>query len=278
MAPPNKKITIEDEKKILELYKKGKTGPEILKELNFKFKGAKTIYDCIHKFGVKIKERWEYTNHDHFYFSSIDSPNKAYILGLLIADGWVDADRNVVGIQLTEEDAFIIEKIKEEWKTDNKIITCFKKPILRKDKAKTYICSPMKRISVNSPKMFEDLQRLGLKQNKSLVITLPLIGEEYDGDLFRGIIDGDGSIYVHSNGKDVCIRINGSHYLVAQSALYLTKRLGVTYRIPSINQSISYIDYSVKEDVVSLYNFIYKNIDESFCLERKRNVAKNYIM
>jgi DNA-binding NarL/FixJ family response regulator len=47
MTVPNKKITIEDEKIILELYKKGKSGPEILKELNFKFKTVKTIYDCI---------------------------------------------------------------------------------------------------------------------------------------------------------------------------------------------------------------------------------------
>jgi hypothetical protein len=278
MIVANKKITIEDEKKILELYKEGKTGVEILKAFNFKFKTPKTIYDCIKRFGVKTREKWEYSNHDHFYFSKIDSANKAYVLGLMLADGWIDTDRHTVAIQLTEDDAYIIEKIKEEWKTTNKIINCVRKPIVRKDTGKTYICKPMKRISIGSPKMLEDLKNLGLKQNKSLTITLPIIGEDYDGDLFRGIIDGDGSIYLHSNGKDICIRINGSHYLVAQSALYLTQRLGITYRIPAINDSISYIDYSIKEDVFSLYKFLYKNIDESFCIERKRDAIKNYIM
>ena len=273
----NKKITNDDEFKIIELYKLGKTGSEILKELNNKFKTVKTIYDCLKKFDVYRKEKWEYSNHDHFYFSNIDTPNKAYVLGLMTSDGWVCPERNIVGIQLQELDYYIIDKIKIEWKTDNKIIDCYKKPFQSLDGTKTYTPQVMKRISINSPKMIEDLKELGIIARKSKIVTLPIISEEIDSHLFRGIIDGDGSIYIHSNKKDICIRIVGSHYLVAQCCLYLHKRLGINYHHPSSKGNISFVDYSSKSEVIVLANFLYKDIDKSFCIERKRNIIESYI-
>jgi len=273
-----KKITNEDERKIIDLYKSGKTGSEILIELDNKFKTTKTVYDCLRRFGIPRKEKWEYSHHDHFYFSNIDTPNKAYVLGLMIADGWVSPERNTIGIQLQKSDGYIIEQIKTEWKTTNKIIDCKSRTFLSLNGTKIYTSQMLKRIAISSPKMIEDLKRWGVIARKSKIVTLPVISEELDSHLFRGIIDGDGCIYIHSNGKDICIRIAGSHYLVAQCCLYLHKRLGINYHHPSLEGNISYVDYSSKPEVVVLANFLYKDINESFCLERKRNIIESYII
>lgn len=273
-----KKITSDDERKIIELYEAGKSGPEILIELNNKFKTVKTIYDCLKKFGISRKEKWEYSHHDHFYFNKIDTPNKAYVLGLMVSDGWVSPEKNIVGVQLQKSDGYIIEQIKLEWKTNNKIIDCYKKSFLSLDGTKIYTPQMMKRIAVNSPKMIEDLKCLGISARKSKTVILPVVDEEVDSHLFRGIVDGDGSIYIHNNRKDICIRIVGSHYLVAQCCLYLHKRLGINYHYPSSRENISYVDYSSKSEVIILANFLYKDINKSFCIERKRNIIENYII
>jgi hypothetical protein len=274
--PPNKKITLEDEKNIIKWYSEdNKSAKEILALLKNKFKTTKTIYDILRKYTIKTKEKWEYSNHDHFYFSNIDTPNKAYILGLILSDGWIINKTNQIGIQLQEEDIEIIEKIKTEWKTENKILYLQKKPF-KGENGNIYYPKPMCRICINSPRMIEDLNKLGIVHRKSKIATLPLISKKLDGHLFRGIIDGDGSIYWHSNKNNLCIRILGSHYLVAQSCLYLTERLKLPYHRPFLRGNISTVDYSTIEEVQTLLNFIYKDIDRSFCIERKYNVAKNY--
>ena len=274
---PKKKITSEDEQLILRLYQEGKTGSEILFLLNGKFKTTKTIYDCLSKYRIKKKEKWEYSNHNHFYFDKIDTPNKAYVLGLMVADGWVCPKQNLIGLQLIEQDISIIKKVKKEWKTDNKIITCTKASFPNKDNTKIYTPTPMKRIAINSPKMIQSLSKLGVVHRKSKRVTLPFL-KEYDSHMFRGIIDGDGSIYTHSNKKDKCIRILGSHYLVAQACLYLHMRLAISYRRPSSRENISFVDYSREDDVLALAMFLYKDIEDSFCIERKKNVVKDFLI
>jgi hypothetical protein len=274
----NKKITSEDEREIISLYQQGFSGSEILYKFSGKFKTTKTIYDCLKRFGIDRKEKWQYSKHDHFYFNEINNANKAYVLGLMIADGWISPEKNLVAIQLQEKDIEIIKRIKKEWKTDNKIISCQKKPFKNKDGTKIYNPSMMNRIAVNSPKMIEDLYSLGIFARKSKNITLPCIGQDYDSHMFRGIIDGDGSIYNHSNGKNEGIRINGSHYLVAQACLYLYQRLGISYRRPSLNGNISFVDYTSESDILGLSLFLYKDIEDSFCIKRKKDVIKDYLI
>lgn len=272
----NQKITNNDEQKILSYYKDGKTASEILDLLDNKFKTRKTIYDCLKKFNIRTRESWEYVVLDHFYFSNIDTPNKAYILGLMLSDGWIQENYNQVGIQLQEDDLCIIEKIKEEWKSNNKLIYCPKKPFKSADGTKIYYPKPLWRILVSSSKMIENLKALGIVQRKSKIVTLPLL-KQFDSHMFRGIIDGDGSIYLHSNGKDICIRLLGSHYLIAQSCLYLHQKLGIDYHRPSLRGSISFVDYSSKEEVSILGKFLYSDIDKSFFIKRKYDVIKDII-
>lgn len=54
---------------------------------------------------------------DENYFETIDTPNKAYILGLLFADGSNNPSKMTVSISLQEEDVQLLEKIRSELKS-----------------------------------------------------------------------------------------------------------------------------------------------------------------
>jgi hypothetical protein len=276
MSPPNKRITADDEKLILNAYRSGKTGRQILSLLSDRFKTTKTVYDIIHKYGDSTRKSGRRFNVDHFYFSTIDKPEKAYILGLLLTDGWVRSDRPEIGLQLTIEDRGIIERVKEEWKSGRRLLV-LKKNKFRGINGKIYQSSPMIRIAVTSVRMKEDLASYGVVPTKTRIVWMPLL-KNYMSDLIRGIIDGDGTISYHGVTGQPCVRFVGSPYLMSQISLFLTMTLGVTYRNPSRvigSDFLTYVDYSVKKDVDSIVKYAYN--DPCIVIERKMKRAKGII-
>jgi len=273
----NKRITTEDEKFIIDEYKAGKSSGEILKSFNGKFKTGKTILDVLRKYDVKRRDGvTDYVKINHFYFSNIDKKEKAYLLGFIIADGWVHSKRNQVGISC--QDRHVIELAKKEWETPNKIIEVIKKTPITTDDGKEYFSKkPMHQLIVHSKKMIDDLAILGIVDRKSLITTLPLLDKDMQAHMMRGIIDGDGTVYVHSNGKDPCIRFLGSHYLMAQIALFLHLELGLAYKIPMIKGNISAVEWTIRDEVLVLARYLYKDSTESTRLRRKHEKIKSLI-
>jgi hypothetical protein len=68
-----------------------------------------TIEKFLRKRGLKKGRRL--INVDESFFEKIDSHQKAYVLGLIYADGWNNVSGNKWGIQLTEGDGYLLEKI-----------------------------------------------------------------------------------------------------------------------------------------------------------------------
>lgn len=270
-------MTAEDERLIVSEYIAGKSARQILDILGNKFKTKKTVYDILKKYDITTRTLIDYQEIDHFYFSSIDKPIKAYILGWLISDGWVASKgtKNQVAIQLQEGDKYILEMIKKEFKTDNKIFKCKKKPFKSLVNDNIYHSQTMYRLDVRSPRMIEDLARFGIVPCKSLITILPVL-EDYQSHLLRGILDGDGSIYLHAQANTPCVRFLGSHYIVAQIILYLHITLGVSYRFPIHRENISIVDWSAKNDVKTILDYLYKD-SEHIRLERKYEKIKSYI-
>jgi len=264
-------MTLEDEKKIIELYTKGKSGSEILKSLNFKFKTTKTIYDLLHRFGIRAREKWEYNSVDHFYFSKIDNQHKAYVIGLLLADGWLVEKDNSISLSLSKSDRYIINYVKKQWKTDNKIIEIpgGKKIIAGRE----VNVKPMSRITVASPKMVEDLYRFGFTSDKTNDAVLPPIKIDLFGHMLRGFFDGDGTLYRNSVNKKWCIRFLGTKSVVSQISYMLFHILDIDYKIPSQQRGILYyIEWYIERDLTKVLRLMYNNAE--FCMRRKFNRAK----
>ena len=198
------------------------------------------------------------------YFSIIDSECKAYFLGLIIADGNVFLDKSgnrqaSISITLDSNDKYILEKFKKELKTNTAISNDGRG------------CS---QIAVRSNKMATDLSNYGVVPNKSLITYLPLLTDDkFMPHLIRGIMDGDGSIFMKEIDKKFIHAISfcGSDRLMNDLSSYLYNTLLLNTK-PSIykysDRNLSEIKIQKKDDILKYGNWIYK--DSSIYLLRKR--------
>lgn len=127
---------------------------------------------------------------DEGYFSKIDSPSKAQILGFFAADGCLHVKKNekekVVTIALAAVDEPYLRWIANEWRTDRPLHYSVS------GKGSKIAC-----LRNSSGRMFDDLQRAGLTPRKSLTLKPPLetqVPAELIRDYIRGFFEGDGGI------------------------------------------------------------------------------------
>ena len=131
------------------------------------------------------------------YFDQIDSPEKAYWLGFLMADGCVSERSghayNII-VNLKGSDSDHLEKLAWAIQSDA--------PIREKQwklKGKTYEGASF---TICSSYMCKILAGLGVTPRKSLTAVPPdeVIGGEFAPNYWRGMFDGDGCAYRHPRG------------------------------------------------------------------------------
>ena len=117
------------------------------------------------------------------FFEKIDSEEKAYFLGLLIADGNIFKNNTgrqaSISITLDLKDEYMLLKFKE---------------ILQANTNIGHDGRGCGQIAIRSDTMAKDLSQYGVIPRKSLTTYLPNIDDKYMNHLIRGILDGDGSI------------------------------------------------------------------------------------
>ena len=137
-----------------------------------------TIVRILKNNGVKIRRHWGNTFNEN-YFDEINTPNKAYLLGFLYADGCINKN-NVISIVIHKKDIEILEMFKKELNATNEISYIKTKPHVR--------------ISFCSKHMCDTLINIGCEHNKTYSLSFPNIADEYKYDFIRGFMDGDGCI------------------------------------------------------------------------------------
>lgn len=127
---------------------------------------------------------------DNNYFSNIDTVNKAWLLGFLAADGWIEKNRNRINLELSSVDKEILEKIKEELKIENGIF-----------ERETNNGFSIVRLSWTSGIQKDNLSKYGIVPNKTYKeMHLPLFkNEDLTYAFILGYFDGDGSISINDN-------------------------------------------------------------------------------
>lgn len=131
---------------------------------------------------LKIKRRNLSESHKKYnlninFFNSIDSEQKSYILGFIIADGYVY--RNTLQITIHKKDIDILEKTRTAMESSN-VIHMYKDPYVR--------------IEMSSPILIKDLLKYGVISGKSAKVYAPLLMENVQRHFWRGVLDGDGEI------------------------------------------------------------------------------------
>ncbi|MBI5456848.1 hypothetical protein HY969_03845 [Candidatus Kaiserbacteria bacterium] len=125
-------------------------------------------------------------NHDFFKSWSSDM---GYVLGYFAADGtMIKSRRGGHFIEFDSIDKVLIQQVRAAMKSSHHI------GVRRRD-LKNKNWKTAYRLQVGSIKMFNDLQKLGFTQKKSLTIKFPTIPDKYFSDFVRGYFDGDGNVY-----------------------------------------------------------------------------------
>lgn len=159
---------------------------------------------------VILPEKLRKGNYDfEDIFEIIDSEEKAYWLGFLMADGTISDITNAITLGLKEDDYGHIVKFKNFLGTDRKI-TKTTKTIGEK----THIGY---KISVNSLKMKNDLIALGCVPRKTFDIAFPTknqIPDHLIRHFVRGYFDGDGCITTGNTSKIVIELLGTEVFLV----------------------------------------------------------------
>ena len=123
---------------------------------------------------------------NHSFFSSVDTEEKAYVLGLLTADGSVSEDRQTVSLQLKLSDKAHVVAVASLMGSTYPVHEC---EWFNKTHGKTQRAA---KVAMRSPQLVKDLCSLGVIPRKSLVVQ-PWNGPEHlMRHYFRGLVDGDG--------------------------------------------------------------------------------------
>ena len=213
------------------------------------------------------------------YFESIDTPEKAYWLGFIYADGWIsihkhdqESDRLTYefGMQLQRQDEYMLDSLNMALGGKHIVKQLDHKKRILNNKAITETQSSVLR--VYSKSFVLDLLNNGIAQRKTKSDVFPIVDDQYFLDFLRGYIDGDGCIHQIKNGI-LGVHITGANKYIFE---YLQQKLLNDYNISTKIYSEEFDEWRTKyrlycfrqDDVKRLLDLIY--YDPSIIkLERK---------
>lgn len=268
-----KKITKETKEQIVKTYK---SKPITLMELaNLFGLSEPTVLKILKEYRVELwkKNRLFSPELQEDYFSTIDSHEKAYFLGLITTDGcvfWKNKKNAFLSIELKASDKYILEEFM-------RLMKCNRKLVFNK-KSRTYTAT------ITSSKLVKQLENYNIKSNSSFTQEMSKnIPSEYLSSYIRGIIDGDGSFgfysrpnrKVHSKSMRLC---SGSKIFLEQFIDVLTQTLNIEPVEIHKNKKDHTFSIEIKRnnDLETLINFLYKSDNEP-CLLRKREIAEKIL-
>lgn len=266
----NKRVFSKDEvKDIIDSYLNKESCTKLGKRYDV---SHKCILKILHKYNIDVDQKKLVRKYElnENYFDSIDTPNKAYVLGFLYADGHNSIHKSTITMSLQEEDKQILELIREELGST--------KPLEYLDYANKhdfgYHYKNQYRLIVFSKHMCESLEKIGMVSNKSLVLEFPNIPEELYSHFIRGYFDGDGTI----NKKTGSFGIISTKNFVSKVKEILENSLNITGGIiyeSSNHNGITYdLHFHKQYETRKIYNWIYDNAE--MYLARKYNIYCNH--
>lgn len=201
------------------------------------------------------------------YFSTIDTPSKAYWLGFIYADGYILSKRNRMsysqeqqsfGFSISTIDIELFEKFKRDINSNHPITI-----------EKNNLDKSMGRILLTSQITVNDLKKQGVFENKTFFLTFP--NEQQVPSLLiphfiRGYSDGDGSIIIDKNYKfqwNLC----GTKELLMGIQTFFSTSVKLSQRYPERHNNNWTLTYSGNLQVPRLLSIIYQ--EPVVYLERK---------
>jgi intein-encoded DNA endonuclease-like protein len=183
-----------------------------------------------------------------------------YWAGFLMADGNLFESKKVskrIQIGLHNKDREHLEKLNLFLQTD--------RPLYRENKGTA------SKLIISSERIFDSLKRFGLKPKKSKTAKASNFAAK-NRHFWRGVVDGDGSIYFDKQGP--CLSLVGSKSIVQQFRDFVLMHVNTEAKVLT-HKTIFEIKLS-GEKAIAIIKELYK--DCSWFLERKNEKAKRAIL
>lgn len=240
-----------DEQFLKECLQKGLSTRDIEKLPNVNVT-YRTINYYIRKYNLEQYLYYKKPKYNETYFSEIDTKEKAYILGYLLADGYINNSTLEFGCALADKE--ILEFIAKELNANIRFDYTFDKKSRR---------FPRARITIGNKRIIKDLLRytIGSKENK----TFPRIKKDLQHYMLLGFFDGDGCL-TWGRRKDrnrlwqkVCF--TGSYKLL-YAIQKLLQKLNITSSLhPKGKENCYVLELASKEDVKKILSYMYGDED-----------------
>lgn len=223
------------------------------------------------------------------YLESIDSPEKAQILGLLFADGCIYEKNNAVKISLIEDDKSYLEHINRLFSSNKKLYTDNRKgERFYKNLNKSYKIKNSITLAFHNKKLMQDCIRWGVVPNKTYSnIDFPKIPEYLINSFLLGLFEGDGCLSmttIPSKRTDKQYQLHSLHFLLQEKfTKYIVDYLKNVYNInckyrlhQNCKNNLYKITITRISDLIKLYHLLYK--DTSFVMKRKHDKFINLLL
>lgn len=262
-------LTDEDIKYIVGNYNT-RTSPSLAKELSV---SKSLITKTWRENNLKGKDNKTYYCNDR-YFQNIDSYEKAYWLGFLMADGCI-YNRNKgncnkwITITLAEIDSNHLEKFKTAISSNHPIHYGI-----------NTAGNKTTNITIVSKLMAEDLAKWGCVERKTSIVQFPNFNKDFlSWGFINGYIDGDGSITI-SKDKNVFrykLSVVGNFSIIKGIHDFILK-FNVKGTIREDKRDYSFPFYELYFERMEYLNFIFNHTYNTkiIYLDRKYNRVKKY--
>lgn len=209
------------------------------------------------------------------YFSSIDTEDRAYWLGFLMADAYINQrsgqDRLILDIAYKDRDHL------ETYKRHLGFIGPTKEFTIKSGMYQGYKhCS----VSITSQVIVNDLDKLGCTPRKSNVLKFPSISDHLINHFIRGYFDGDGSVFrsLEKHWRSgVYSMVIHFRFIGTESFLRdIDKYLGLSGRIVKVWNSQAWeLSYKRNKKAKIMYQYLYNNA--TIFLQRKKDVFESHL-
>ena len=259
----------EVQQEILRLYTDLKYSmSKIVKQYACSKNAIKTV---LYKNNVQIRDNNAYKSKavNETYFDKVDTPEKAYILGFIYADGCLTKG-STLEIKLTESDKEILEKIRKCLGSNHKI------GVYRGTSGYTTqnkYCS----LNIVNKHLHDSLVKWGATERKTKTLTFPkFLDEKLVSHFIRGFFDGDGSVYEINQIKFIGCSFTGTFDMLENIRQICEKEFGTKAKVRKYKNKDIY-DFKVggKNNIIAFYKYLYK--DATIFLGRKKLLFNKYL-
>jgi len=236
------------------------------------------IRNILRKQGVKILSLSELHTLDFprnsLYFHKIDTPDKAYWLGFLMADGTLSG-KNQIALGLKKEDSEHVLKFQKAIGAINHKTIETKKVIGEKIFYQT-------RFTIKDYQLYNDLVDKGCVPNKTFKMHFPTseeVPENLLSHYIRGYFDGDGSLHWTQSGN--ARRPNWRIGFVCGDKAFLEQIRHILNKDKiAIEDRTTYymLQISGNKQLIPILEYIYKDADDSILLTRKKQIYDKFLL